>query len=289
MRYEIGQVSRIGNRSLNQDRCCIVKSNRAVLLMVADGMGGHAGGEQAAQITIQSCARTFQSAAKPIVDAGAFLQQCIGQAHHMVYEFGRRQEPRITPRTTCVIALVQNGNVYWAHVGDSRLYLFRDGRAVQHTRDHSYVQRLHDEGLLFDWDLETHPLRNIVTRCVGGESSAPQVTLSPEITLLRNDVILLCSDGLWGAVEQQRLGLMLAEKSSLSDQVQNMALRAEHESAPRSDNISVAALRWLSGPTGSNHSSVSHTGVASHDDKLAAAIDYINQAYQEFEEELKKG
>ena len=131
MRFTIFQESRKGSRKVNQDRIAYTYSRDTLLLVVADGMGGHAGGEIAAQIAVRLFIERFQQEAKPILkNPLKFLQDSMLRAHAALGSYANQFSMLETPRTTCVACIVQAGHAYWAHVGDSRLYLYRQGGLI---------------------------------------------------------------------------------------------------------------------------------------------------------------
>src|SRR3954464_1469581 len=128
MRFSIYQESREGARKVNQDRVGYCYSRDAVLMVVADGLGGHLQGDLAAHLVVQFMIEAFQRTARPrLADPTAFLQAGIIDAHLALVTHALERELPETPRTTCVAAIVQDGMAYWAHVGDSRLYHLREG------------------------------------------------------------------------------------------------------------------------------------------------------------------
>jgi len=242
--YEIGEVSRPGHRRNNQDRCIVRRDGETLLLVVADGMGGHPRGETAAQIVVDTCAALFDVAPKPIFEPPLFLQLLFNRSHALVSRFGESQRPPIDPRTTVVAALIQKGNAYWAHVGDSRLYLFRDQSIAEQTVDHSFVQEMEQSGLLNRRGADTHPLRNLVTRCIGGNGDPPDVSFGRSWELQPEDTLLLCSDGFWAPIEPAELTrAMQASFPPLQASLERLAEEAEQRTAPYSDNITALALR----------------------------------------------
>jgi len=247
MKYDIGTSNRLGNRKSNQDRLGIVESESAVLLVVADGMGGHACGDLAAEAAVDCAIREFNNTATPVCDPADFIKNIILHAHHDVVTLSSIYKPPLKSRTTCVLCLIQGGIAYWAHVGDSRLYLIREGNVVNRTIDHSRVEELYQQGKITEDQKKRHPERNLVTQCIGSRSYGPQPTLSGPCPLQENDVLLLCSDGLWGALSEGRLCEPLREGHLLSG-LDALTFDAEQASYPHADNISAAAIRWLSAP-----------------------------------------
>ena len=129
MKFSIYQESRQGPRKSNQDRVAYCYSRDALCMVIADGMGGHLHGEVAAQIATQFIAEAFQREAQPrIADPFKFLLDSITSAHHAIVDYANLRSLLETPRTTCVACIIQDGIAHWAHVGDSRLYLIRNGK-----------------------------------------------------------------------------------------------------------------------------------------------------------------
>ncbi|NIR60164.1 MAG: serine/threonine-protein phosphatase [Gammaproteobacteria bacterium] len=289
MSYETAATNRLGDRSANQDREAMLEHDGTLLMVVADGMGGHAGGELAAETVISTFARSFPRTAKPLPDPAAYLKRLIETAHDRVLALARERQPALDPRTTCVACVVQEGMAWWAHVGDSRLYLLRDGRVIDRTRDHTYVEELYQQGVIAQEDTRRHPMRNYVTECVGGNEERPYVSLGAQTPLAEGDVLLLCSDGLWGALGERRIGQLLAEHP-LSAAVESMGTEAEMESYPSSDNISIVAVRWApQAETGAERRSGPREPARqapSEADRLRSAIAEINRALDEYSDEM---
>src|SRR5262245_6464434 len=161
MKPAIFKESRIGKRPYQQDRMGEWHTPHSLFLAVADGMGGHANGDIAAQVAVDCLASAFKVEARPrISDPDMFLYRSISRAHAMIlHECQRKglsQQPHDSPRTTIVACLVQDGYAWWSFVGDSRLYLIRDGRIVTRTRDHTPVQVLIDSGRIREEAAATH-------------------------------------------------------------------------------------------------------------------------------------
>jgi PPM family protein phosphatase len=240
---ETAQVSRLGNRSENQDRARIATSGNHTLLIVADGMGGHIGGDLAAETAVETVMKAFQES-DAILEPTEFLRSSIVAAHRAVVALGAELDPDLRPRTTITACLVTAGMARWAHVGDSRVYFIRDRRVVARTRDHSAVEILAQQGLLEDTDLSMHPLRNFVDQCLGGDSELPTIDISDPHPLLAGDVVVLCTDGFWAPLTDVQLARALGEQLDLRASLEALAMEAELRTTPVSDNITAAALRW---------------------------------------------
>ncbi|HKQ29887.1 MAG TPA: protein phosphatase 2C domain-containing protein [Burkholderiales bacterium] len=250
MRYEIAHLCARGARPMNQDRVAVTERDNAVLFAVADGLGGHRGGEIAAEVLVQTVTQSFQSVRAPVIGRpSAFLALSILQAHQAILRRGKASLLSIQPRTTCVVCIVQHGYAYWAHVGDSRLYHFRRGQLLQRTHDHSTIEELRRDGLLTEEEMRHHPQKGKLTICVGGPNK-PKIALGEETALARDDVLLLCSDGVWEAHTPEELATFLA-RGTLEEAVEEILFSAERKMDDRCDNVSVICFRWLEQtPTG---------------------------------------
>ena len=147
MQIETADVSLIGHREENQDRVAVAAADNAVLLVVIDGMGGHAEGARAAETALATLLEAFWQTPHPIFDPLGFLHLSLGRAHEEVVKLGVGLSVEARPRATCALCLVQDSAAYWAHVGDSRVYQLRQSQVLERTRDHSHVEVLLREGL----------------------------------------------------------------------------------------------------------------------------------------------
>ncbi|MDE2583838.1 MAG: serine/threonine-protein phosphatase [Betaproteobacteria bacterium] len=243
MKFSIYQESRIGKRKNNEDRLAYCYSRDALMMVVADGMGGHYHGEVASQIAVQYLTGAFQREAQPVIaDPFLFLQKGMTNAHHAILEYSQEHRLKESPRTTCVACLIQDNIAYWAHAGDSRLYHAREGKILAQTRDHSRVRLLMDEGLISEAQAATHPDRNKVYSCLGGEN-APEIEFSRKTPLEVGDVLVLCTDGFWGPLPGDIMASSLND-ANLMQAVPSLMNQAELRSGPHGDNLSVVAVRW---------------------------------------------
>ncbi len=243
MKFAIFQESRIGHRRNNEDSIGLQHNRRALLAIVADGMGGHSHGEVASQITVDTLLAAFKQQAGPVIaDPFAFLQEGFLAAHRTLAEYTLAHTLRDAPRTTCVACLVQDGIAYWAHVGDSRLYLLRQGRIQSCTRDHSRVRLLIDQGKISEAEAARHPDRNKVYTCIGGPNP-PDIEFSRKTPLENDDVLALCTDGVWGVLPGELIAKLLLEES-LPQGALRLMDAAEEAGGMGGDNLSLIALRW---------------------------------------------
>ena len=245
MRADAAKISLVGHRQENQDCVEIIAQGDCALVVVVDGMGGHSGGAKASQITIEVLQQAFKSARHPIFDPQGFLTSALTLAHERVVDLGDGIALESRPRATCAACLVQDGYAYWAHVGDSRVYLLRAGRVEQRSRDHSHVELLLREGLVKEHEAKDHPMRNYVECCLGGDRPLPDMSIAEHKRLEPGDVLLTCTDGLWSGVEDDEIGQISADSEQLTTAVTRLAETAVTRNSPHSDNTSVAALRWI--------------------------------------------
>jgi PPM family protein phosphatase len=246
MRVEYSEQSLIGGREENQDRCAAAVSETAALLVVVDGMGGHADGAKAAEVATRLIVDAFWHTRQPLLDPLGFLHMTLGAAHEAVVRLGAPLPLEQRPRATCALCIVQGDIAYWAHVGDSRVYHCRGRRVLERTRDHSHVEFLIREGVITAEQAQAHPMKNYVECCLGGEMMLPEMSLVAGRRLRSGDTLMVCSDGLWGNLDGDAL-LEKLEPSGrpLRDNLSELLQRAVSANGPGSDNTSAAALRWL--------------------------------------------
>jgi serine/threonine protein phosphatase PrpC len=243
MKFAIAQETRVGARPYNEDRAGHWSTAEAVLLVVCDGMGGHAHGEVAAELVMRHIAAAFRRDARPrLADPDLFLFRAVGRSHGMLLREAANLGLPDAPRTTVVACVVQEGRAYWSHVGDSRLYLLRKGEVLVRTRDHTLVQQLVDEGRLPAADASSHPERNRLLQCLGGVQT-PRIQPTSHALLDKDDVLLLCSDGLWGALSERQF-LEAFAGAPPAEAVARLAALAEAQGGPAADNITALALAW---------------------------------------------
>lgn len=238
MKFSVFQVSRKGGREKNEDRMGYCYTRESGLFVLADGMGGHPEGEVAAQLALQTISALYQKEAKPIVrDVTEFLSSALMAAHHQIIRYASEKGMLDTPRTTLVAAIVQGNTATWVHCGDSRLYIVRDHALLTRTRDHSYMEQ-HSAGVIRLDRIN----RNILFTCLGSPTK-PVFDITGPITLQQGDKILLCSDGLWGNLQDADLVRELSAKS-VSDAVPDLVEQALRAGGEHSDNVTVIALEW---------------------------------------------
>ena len=245
MQIEYAELSLLGDREDNQDRVTVSAQEQAALLVVIDGMGGHSDGSRAADTALKSLLESFRQTSLPMFDPLGFLHMALSRAHDDVAKLGNGQTIDTRPRATTAVCLVQEGAAFWAHIGDSRVYHMRHGKILQRTRDHSHVELLLREGKITEEELPTHPMRNFVECCLGGDPAIPEMTVSGRHVLQPGDVLLLCTDGIWSNLRDSDIaGFFREDNQELRAWLEALGRRAVQASAPFSDNSTAAVLRW---------------------------------------------
>jgi serine/threonine protein phosphatase PrpC len=243
MRFSVYQGSQIGGRKNNQDRMGYSFTRDALLLVLADGMGGHIQGEMAAAIALQTIGSLFQQNATPYVKKPErFLEESFFAAHREIHRYRAINNLPETPRTTIVACLIQHNSAFWAHCGDSRLYWMRNGQILARTRDHSRIETLIAQGKVDPSERDTHPERNKLFNCLGAPNM-PIVELSRRATLQGGDVILLCSDGLWSVLPDHVLAQRL-QNNTVVRAVPELISTATGIAGKTSDNVTALAVMW---------------------------------------------
>ena len=194
-------------RQRNEDRFYA----KGPLLIVADGMGGYTGGEYASTMVVDTIVDVIEKADIITVDV---LREAILEANRMVFEKSQSYKELEGMGTTAVVAYVKEDTLLWAHVGDSRLYIYGDSQLRRMTNDHSMVQELVNAGTITEAEVIHHPKRNMLTRAIGVYDTVEVDTGMVEVH--EGERILLCSDGLSGYIEESRIEEILSEESSES-------------------------------------------------------------------------
>lgn len=223
-------ISKIGLvRKQNEDRFHIGSS----YCLIADGMGGYKGGEVASTVAVDSVRKAMEEAENPLSETS--LREAVLTSNEAIYRKMKNQEGLEGMGTTLVLAAVQANHLLWANVGDSRLYVFRDGHLYQITTDHSVVQDMVDSGELTEEEASQSPKRNVLTRAVG---IAPILAVDTgTVEIATGDRILLCSDGLSGYIRNDIIeSNMQAEESN--EQLLDNLVNLVYDQGAR-DNVTI--------------------------------------------------
>lgn len=209
MECRVSAFSRVGGRERNEDACAYIEKDGLICCALADGAGGHRGGDVASRICIQTVLEEFERA--PEVSTIA-LGTLLHQANEAVLREQQRDPAVGDMRSTLVVLVFDplSQAAVWGHIGDSRLYYFRNGALAARTRDHSLVQTMIDGGLLTEEEAQTHAERNVLVASIGSVEAFQPSVLGTPCKLNDGDAFLLCSDGVWGLLEdiafEQSLG-----------------------------------------------------------------------------------
>ena len=239
----IGNATDVGKiRERNEDYMAHFDTPLGYCIVVCDGMGGHAGGQVASQNAVGAIQQYLQDRNNENTAITIALKNAIEFANYQLREMMNINPALKGMGTTCVMALIKDGQLYIAHAGDSRLYLIRNGKAEQVTKDHSSVQKLIDLGVLTEEEAELSDKKNEISKAIGVfEKVDPAITEIP-LALHKNDKFILCTDGLTGHVNRE----MILETISYTNDVQHAALKLVElaNSGGGSDNITVQVVHY---------------------------------------------
>ena len=219
-------------RQRNEDRFYA----QGPLLIVADGMGGYTGGEYASTMVVDTIVEVVNEATEMSTEV---LKNAILKANRIVYEKSQSYKELEGMGTTAVVAYVQEDTLYWAHVGDSRLYRYGEDGLHRMTKDHSMVQQLVEAGTITEEEVIHHPKRNMLTRAIGVYETVEVDTGVVEVH--QNDRILLCSDGLSGYIEESKIELVLSEENNESRALEDL-VHLVYDAGAR-DNVTIVLGR----------------------------------------------
>ncbi len=202
--YEATDVGRV--RSTNEDCCAVLDENTCI---VADGMGGHAAGEVASRVLVEEVRKCLTGMPVEGMDESS-LKDALRKGNHVILEMAKEHSEYGGMGTTATILHHANDRAVWAHVGDSRIYLYRRGAFKQMTKDHSYVESLVERGTITQEEARCHPRKNVLLRAVGVEENIDIDTGS--FDLQQGDKLLLCTDGLTNMLSDREIAEILQER-----------------------------------------------------------------------------
>jgi protein phosphatase len=205
---QVGTATDVGRRRDHQEDAFVTfeTEDGGLVLVVADGMGGHLAGEVASAMAIEILQRELT---QPTADPAGALRAAIERANQEIWQEAERDTEKAGMGSTIVVAIVVGGQAYLANAGDSPAYLVRDGQTEQVTRDHGFVAEQVEAGTIREEDADHHPYRHILTRCLGAEPEV-EVEVYPPRELQSGDVLVLCSDGLTEHVRKREVAALVA-------------------------------------------------------------------------------
>lgn len=230
-------------RKHNEDSCAIFQTPNGLLSVVCDGMGGHLGGERASKLALEKIGEYMSSQRFDLAKLNDALDQSFALAHSAIAYEAEKNPLLQGMGTTCVAILFHPDATFCAHVGDSRLYVFRNNELIRLTKDHSFVQDLIDKGIITEAEASYHPKRNIIERALGSDDAQPDIAnLGRVLQNLRvGDVFLLCSDGFSNELDDVEIKNFLENDSLVLEE--KMERMMEHAlQAGGKDNITIQLI-----------------------------------------------
>lgn len=239
---EVGFKSDKGlKRRNNEDACFVFLADKVYL--VADGVGGGNAGEIASRTAVKEIANYIED--HPLAEATNkyavvnYLQACLDKTNEEIFEKARRYEENKGMATTAAIVYIKGGKAYIANVGDSRVYLYRNGELVQLTEDHTYVNTLLNAGIISQEQAAVDERKNVITKALGAED-----TVEPDffqLEIVKNDILILCTDGLYDEVDERSMKTILEKDISMSDVCAEMVDAANKNGGH--DNITIISIK----------------------------------------------
>lgn len=228
-------------RKNNEDACFVMPEHNVYI--VADGVGGNNSGEIASRTAVEIIADYIKkhdlTGKETDSDIFGLFTEAVDLSNAAVYSEGRKNPKNRGMATTVVMTYIKNGFAYVANIGDSRAYLYSKGSLKRITRDHTYVNELIAQGLIDESEAETHPQKNVITKALGAE---PSVDFDfYKVKLSKDDVILLCSDGLYGEVGEDLISRHISTGKGMNDLCSDLVYEANK--AGGRDNITVVGIR----------------------------------------------
>ena len=248
-------------RSGNEDNFAVNANGDSGLFIVADGMGGHAAGEVASEMAVQTIEREL-SGIRDLADRSAAerVSEALRMANRTIHDRTITEVDKQGMGTTASVLIVSGTRYMIGQVGDSRVYLLRDGALQQLTKDHSYVQEQVDAGFLTPEQARYHPYSNVITRCVGASPDVQPDVYQGEVRI--GDLFLVASDGLTGMVDDRRLQILLMSRAEPDRKV--LALISEANGRGGLDNITAIVVQVVSDEDGGTARTVEITTAPSN-------------------------
>ncbi len=238
MELEISKSSNVGGRNCNEDFCSYSQAGKYYCLSVADGLGGHRGGQVASKIAVETLERCFNIF--PEISENKLIE-CLLDAQNALIKKQDEKLELLKMRTTIATVVMNNDSAICAHIGDTRVYHFKKGRIIFQTKDHSVPQTLVNAGELSEDQIRFHEDRNKITRVLGDRSH-----FKPKIDILENiesnDALLLCTDGFWEYVVENDMEEDLNISANPSIWIDKMKMRLLKLAKANNDNYSAIAV-----------------------------------------------
>lgn len=232
-------------RKNNQDSYFVSDNMDLPLFIVADGMGGHKAGEVASNMAVEIVKNFFlekkSELEKDKIDIFKFIRSAIEKANTTIYKKSIENDEFYGMGTTITMAYIFEGKLYIGHVGDSRAYLLRDNKFIQLTEDHSLVAEMVKKGSISEKEAECHPQRNVITRAIGTDKEVITDIIVENIH--KDDILLLCTDGLTNMMNDNEIKEILVNKMNLQKNCNSLVKKANKLGGI--DNVTVIAIKLM--------------------------------------------
>lgn len=245
-KYNIGNATHVGQvRKANEDYFGNFQTPNGHVFVVCDGMGGHVGGAKASRIAVESI-KSFLSS-NEFSDPKLAIHHSIVNANASIIKFAEQNIELKGMGATCVMMLISDKGVFIGHVGDSRIYQYADSKLIRHTKDHSFVQTLVDMGEISESEAERHPRKNEISNALGLPNMKPPTIRDESISVHKNDIVLLCTDGLTGIVNDKGIAQVLRTNKSIQAKADILVESANQGGG--NDNITVQLIEFTEAAT----------------------------------------
>lgn len=227
-------------RNANEDYCLSTKINNIYVYIVADGMGGHLAGEVASKLAVDSIYEYLNENIKQYDSLVKIIKDSLDYANGKIYK--KSTDPAYKDMgTTIELVLVDGCNVYLGHVGDSRVYIKKNNKFKQITRDHSLINDLLESGSISESEADRMPQKNIITRALGGDIKLDSDI--HEITISKGDIIFICTDGVTGCLDDEEIFDVLIEDIDIEDKAEKIIKLSNQAGGYDNSTIIIAEKR----------------------------------------------
>lgn len=242
-KLQIGNLSDVGRkRTVNEDYYGSFSGKFGNLIIVCDGMGGHKGGATASRLAVETIKLHFEQLNEKF-NPKEELKKALDKSNENILQKAAESEELKEMGSTAVVLLIKDNFAYYAHIGDSRIYLIRKNKIYQLTKDHSLVQQLIDSGIIDEEAAKNHPQKNVITRSLGAEGKN-QPEIAEPISIFKNDIFILCTDGLTAYLSDEELQ-KIASENDVQNACKTMIDLANERGGK--DNITVQIIKVVKG------------------------------------------
>lgn len=228
-------------RHNNEDSCFVMPKEQ--FYMVADGVGGNNAGEEASSLAVSSIAEYIKANPLTVVekdeDVCKYINDCVEMANQKVIKHAKEERNNAGMATTLVVCHIRDGKAFFANAGDSRAYIFRNGKLCQITEDHSYVNKLLKGGIISEEEAKNHSQKNMITKALGAENVVNGDLYHAELEI--GDIIVLCTDGLYGELSTEEMEEILDTNENMLVLTEKLIKKANDKGGK--DNITVVCLK----------------------------------------------